>query len=70
MKKFKFEVTLSEEDLNGSEFWEECMEQEDGGAEMIRQTLQDAIEYYSLLLDSDPVEAVRFIKMEEDETNS
>ena len=60
MKTFKFEVTLSEEDVNGDEFYEECLEQPDGGLEMIRQAVEDALVFNNLISDSDQKKQLKF----------
>ena len=62
MKTFKFEVTLSEEDVNGDEFYEECLEQPDGGLEMIRQSVEDALVFNNLIVESNPKKAVTIFK--------
>lgn len=62
MKTFKFEIILSEEDVNGDEFYEECLEQLDGGLEMIRQAVEDALIYNNLIENTDPSDAVTFLE--------
>jgi len=52
MKKFKFEIELTEKDLEGDEFWEDAIEQDNTGIKALTQALVDTIIESNLLVSS------------------
>ncbi len=67
MKQFKFEITLSEEDLEGDEFWEGALERDGTGILELTSFLEQMIEESNLLYGSDksPKEVIRLISFTE-----
>ncbi|MCK9416325.1 hypothetical protein M0Q97_06675 [Candidatus Dojkabacteria bacterium] len=49
MKQFKFEITLSESDLDGDEFWEEALSFDNTGITVLTKTLELMIEESNLI---------------------
>ncbi len=43
MKTFKFEITLTEDDISGDEFWEEAIEKDGTGITDLTQAIIQAI---------------------------
>jgi len=43
MKQFKFEITLTEDDLKGDEFWEEAIERDGTGIAELIETIQKIV---------------------------
>jgi len=40
MKQFKFEITLTEDDLDGDEYWENALEVDGTGIKTLTETLE------------------------------
>lgn len=53
MKQFKFEITLTEHDLSGDEFWEESLKKDGTGISSLTEFLEDMISESNLLVGSD-----------------
>lgn len=62
MKRFTFEITLTEQDLEGDEFWENALERDGTGIADLTDALIYAIESNNLLAGSD-TEAKDVIKL-------
>jgi hypothetical protein len=43
MKRFVFEVTIEESDVDGDEYWEEALERDGSGIATLKETLEDAL---------------------------
>lgn len=53
MKTFKFEITLSEKDLMGDEFWEEALEKDGTGITDLTEAIKNSIQDSNLITDPD-----------------
>jgi len=53
MKKFKFEITLTDEDLIGDEFWEDALERDGTGIAVLKETFENMINDSNILISSD-----------------
>lgn len=49
MKTFKFEITVTEEDLVGDEFWEDATESDGTGIIVLTETLETLLDDSNLL---------------------
>ena len=67
MKKFKFEITLTERDVNGDEFWEKAVERDGTGIADLTEALISAIEDSNLIHGSDrePKDVIKLISYED-----
>lgn len=52
MKKFRFEITLTEKDVSGDEFWDEALQKDGTGIQELREVLASAIEDTNILAPS------------------
>lgn len=53
MKVFKFELTITEDDVNGDEFWEEAIEKDGTGITDLTEAIVQAIEDSNLMVSSE-----------------
>ena len=53
MKTFKFEITLTEQDLEGDEFWEQALEEDGTGISTLTEALEQAITDSNIMVGSD-----------------
>jgi hypothetical protein len=53
MKKFKFEITITEQDVEGDEFWEQAIERDGSGIAELTDAIAHAIDDSNLLINSD-----------------
>jgi len=53
MKKFKFEITLDESDLDGDEFWENALEKDGTGISELTEVLERMLTDSNLIISSD-----------------
>lgn len=67
MKVFKFEITLSEHDLVGDEFWEGALERDGTGIAELTEALAQAIEDSNLIVNSErtPKEVVKLVSFQD-----
>jgi hypothetical protein len=63
MLQFKFEITLTEDDLKGDEFWEDAIKRDGTGIADLTETLERMIEDSNLIVSSDktPKEVIKLI---------
>lgn len=63
MKQFKFEITLSERDLEGDEFWENALIRDNTGILELQETLETLISDSNLIIGSDksPKDIIKLI---------
>lgn len=63
MKQFKFEITLTERDLAGDEFWEDALKHDGTGISVLTDTLEQMIEESNLIISSDkePKDVIKLI---------
>lgn len=63
MKVFKFELTITEEDVNGDEFWEDAIEKDGTGIKDLTDAIAQAIEDSNLIIGSDrkPIDVIKLI---------
>lgn len=61
MKEFKFELTITEEDVEGDEFWEQALEKDGTGIIELTETIAQAIEDSNLMVNSNrkPIEIIK-----------
>lgn len=62
MKKFKFEINLTSDELGGDEFWEDAIKKDGTGIADLTEFLQNMIDDSNILAGSD-VEAKDVIKL-------
>lgn len=64
MKKFKFEIEFTEEDLEGDEFWEEAIEKDGTGIATLLEVLAEAIESTNIMINADrtAASAIKLVK--------
>jgi hypothetical protein len=69
MKVFKFEITLTEDDLSGDEFWEEAIEKDGTGIADVTQAIIQAIQDSNIMAGSDKEvsEVVKLISYNDNE---
>ncbi len=67
MKTFTFEITFTEEDLEGDEFWEQALERDGTGIAELTEYLVQVIEDSNIMIGSDrePKDAVKLISYKE-----
>jgi len=70
MKTFKFEITITEDDLAGDEFWEQAIEKDGTGISDLTDSIIQAIEDSNLMISSDrkPSDAVKLISYKDTAT--
>ena len=63
MKVFKFELTITEDDVAGDEFWEQALERDGTGILELTEAIAQAIEDSNLMVSSDrkPIETLKLI---------
>ena len=63
MIQFKFEITITEEDVNGDEFWEEALEKDGTGIKDLTDAIVKAIEDSNLMIGSErkPRDVIKLI---------
>jgi len=63
MKEFKFELTITEDDVMGDEFWEEAIERDGTGIADLTEAIVQAIKDSNLMVSSlrEPAEAIKLI---------
>ena len=63
MKTFKFEITITENDVAGDEFWEDAIEKDGTGISDLTDALIQAIEDSNLMVSSDrsPADVVKLV---------
>ena len=63
MKQFKFEITLTDQDLMGDEFWEDAIKRDGTGIAELQETLEQIIEDSNLIVSSDktPKDVIKLI---------
>lgn len=63
MKIFKFELTITEDDVNGDEFWEDAIEKDGTGIKDLTDAIAQAIEDSNLMVSSErkPIDAIKLI---------
>jgi len=52
MKQYKFEITISEEDVAGDEFWEDVLKEDTTGIKPLTETLKQIIIDSNLVINS------------------
>ena len=69
MKEFTFEITLTEADLGGDEFWEEALAHDGTGIVHLTEAIAEAIKDSNLLIGSDknPEEVIRLISYKDED---
>jgi len=67
MKQFKFEITLTDQDLMGDEFWEEALKRDGTGISELTETIEQMIEDSNLIVSSDktPKDVIKLISYTE-----
>jgi predicted methyltransferase MtxX (methanogen marker protein 4) len=67
MKQFKFEITLTDQDLMGDEFWEEALKRDGTGIAELTETIEQMIEDSNLIVSSDktPKDVIKLISYTE-----
>jgi hypothetical protein len=67
MKQFKFEITLTEADLEDDEFWEQALGRDGTGIAELTEALAQAIEDSNLMINSEntPKEVIKLISFQE-----
>lgn len=53
MNTFKFEITLTDEDLMGDEYWEQAIEEDGMGIATLTRSLADMLDDYGLIMNPD-----------------
>jgi len=53
MKQFKFEITLTDQDLMGDEFWEEALKRDGTGIAELTETIEQMIADSNIIVSSD-----------------
>jgi len=68
MKIFKFEITITEEDVNGDEFWEEAIDKDGTGITDLTEAIVQAIEGSNLMVSSKkkPSEVIKLISYKDE----
>lgn len=63
MRKFKFEITLDESDLDGDEFWENAISRDGTGIGDLTESLVNMIQESNLIVsgDREPIEVIKLI---------
>jgi hypothetical protein len=63
MKVFKFELTITDEDVNGDEFWENALERDGTGILTLKEAIVEALEDSNLFVSSEnrPIDIVKLI---------
>jgi len=53
MRKFKFEINIEEIDVEGDEFWEEALQKDGSGIDVLTKTINDIFTESNLFISSD-----------------
>ena len=53
MKRFKFEITITEDDVAGDEFWEDALKKDGTGIEDLKGAIVQALEDSNIFVSSD-----------------
>jgi len=66
MKRFTFELVITERDVEGDEFWEQALERDGTGIAELTEAIAQAIKDSNLMVGSDrkPIEAISLKKYE------
>ena len=69
MKRFKFEIELTEADVEGDEFWEVALEKDGTGIFVLTDAIANAIEESNIMISSDrkPKDVIKLISYVDDE---
>jgi hypothetical protein len=69
MKVFKYELIITDQDVEGDEFWEQALERDGTGIADLTEAIAQAIEDSNLLAGSDkkPIEALKLKSYSESE---
>ena len=61
MKVFKFELIITDRDVEGDEFWEQAIERDGTGVADLTEAIAQAIEESNLMVNSErkPIEALK-----------
>ncbi len=67
MKVFKFEITITEDDVNGDEFWENALERDGTGIAELTEAIAQAIDDSNLMINSDrkPIDVIKLKSYED-----
>ena len=67
MKTFKFELTITEDDVSGDEFWEEAIEKDGTGISALTEAIEQAICDSNLIVGSNrkPKDIIKLISYKE-----
>lgn len=68
MKTYKFEIILTEDDVNGDEFWEQAVERDGTGIADLTEAIAQAIEDSNLMISSQkkPMEVIKLISYKDE----
>ena len=66
MKRFVFELAITEQDIEGDEFWEQALKKDGTGITALKEAIAQAIEDSNLMICSDrkPIEIIALRKYE------
>ena len=53
MSKFKFEINIEEDDVNGDEFWEDAIKEDGTGIKVLTKTIKNILEESNLFISSE-----------------
>jgi hypothetical protein len=69
MKVFKYELIITDQDVEGDEFWEQALERDGTGIADLTEAIAQAIEDSNLMVGSDkkPIEALKLKSYSESE---
>jgi hypothetical protein len=69
MKVFKYELIITDQDVEGDEFWEQALERDGTGIAELTEAIAQAIEDSNLMVGSDkkPIEALKLKSYSESE---
>jgi len=66
MRKFTFELLITERDVEGDEFWEHALERDGTGITELKEAIAEAINDHNIMIGSNrhPIEALTLKKYE------
>jgi hypothetical protein len=69
MKVFKYELIITDQDVEGDEFWEQALERDGTGIAELTEAIAQAIEDSNLMVGSDkkPIEVLKLKSYSESE---
>ena len=69
MKIFKYELIITEQDVEGDEFWEQALDRDGTGIAELTEAIAQAIEDSNLMIGSDkkPIEVIKLKSYSESE---